>query len=519
VLAQRPDLAAADPTQVAVNSGLDLQRTVNYFVSQSFDFKDRYIIDAPYRRDGSSLFGKDARWQDFYRVALAYRISEDFKLPGVQDFKIRAARGTAGLRPGFRFETYSLSGGQISKQQLGNTNLKPAIQTENEYGINIQFLDRFDLELVKADRLTKGAFLSIPLSLAASGGFLNQVQNAADVSAHTYEVSLQTRVVDTISPTRSRSRRQHAAEDRSHGRRAVPQRDGQGQDVFYYKSGELGVIYGAKWVRSSGSSRKTRQRQRQRGGLNRELRRLSRARANLGKSTEAPIAYVNAAGATQHVIGDVNPDFSFGFANNLRYKSFTLYALLDGVRGGDIYNFTKQWMYQDERHGTQDQAGRPVADRRPLAFYSAGLYNGLVANDHFVEDGSYARLRELSVAYNVGQNTLAFGLNRRSGDGLPSSGLLIFTWTKYTGFDGSDRRWRSFRIGGFRIPTSAPSPARSSCSSRARRPDTRSSYTDAKSKHYPLRPRDRGPADSRCLRGPRRDEPEQPRYQARLGVG
>ena len=54
--------------------------------------------------------------------------------------------------------------------------------------------------------------------------------------------------------------------------------------------------------------------------------------ANLGKTTEAPIAYVNAAGETQHVIGDVNPDFSFGFANNVRYKNFSLYALFDGVQ-------------------------------------------------------------------------------------------------------------------------------------------------------------------------------------------
>ncbi|MBK6458305.1 MAG: SusC/RagA family TonB-linked outer membrane protein [Gemmatimonadetes bacterium] len=459
-----PDLAAADPTQVAVNSGLDLQRTVNYFVSQSFDFKDRYIIDALYRRDGSSLFGKDARWQDFYRVALAYRISEDFKLPGVQDFKIRAARGTAGLRPGFsdQYETYSLAGGQISKQQLGNTNLKPAIQTENEYGINIQFLDRFDLELVKADRLTKGAFLSIPLSLAASGGFLNQVQNAADVSAHTYEVSLQTRVVDTdafsysFSLTGDNTRQKIDRMDAAPFRRNAT--GAQGQDVFYYKSGEkLGVIYGTKWVRSFEQLKENPANASANAAdyvVNSDGY-LVRA-ANLGKSTEAPIAYVNAAGATQHVIGDVNPDFSFGFANNLRYKSFTLYALLDGVRGGDIYNFTKQWMYQDERHGTQDQAGRPVADRRPLAFYSAGLYNGLVANDHFVEDGSYARLRELSVAYNVGQNTLArFGLNRQiKGMKLAFIGRNVFTWTKYTGFDpevtaGGDF---NFRIDGFRYP-------------------------------------------------------------------
>jgi hypothetical protein len=232
----------------------------------------------------------------------------------------------------------------------------------------------------------------------------------------------------------------------------------QGQDVFYYKSGEkLGVIYGTKWVRSFAQLKENPANANANAAdyvVNSDGY-LVRA-ANLGKSTEAPIAYVNAKGETQHTIGDVNPDFSFGFANNVRFKSFTLYALLDGVRGGDIYNFTKQWMYQDERHGTQDQAGRPLAERRPLAFYSAGLYNGLVANDHFVEDGSYARLRELSVAYNVGQNTLArFGLNRQiKGMKLAFIGRNVFTWTKYTGFDpevtaGGDF---NFRIDGFRYP-------------------------------------------------------------------
>ena len=459
-----PDLAAADPTQVAVNSGLDFQRTINYFVSQSFDFKDRYILDALYRRDGSSLFGSAERWQNFYRIAGAYRITEDFHIPGVQELKLRAARGTAGLRPQFadQYETYSISGGQISKQQLGNTNLKPAIQTENEYGINVQFLNRFDLEVVRADRLTKGAFLSIPLSLAASGGFLTQVQNAADVSAKTWEVALQTRVIDTdrfgynFSLTGDNTRQRIDHMDAAPFRRNAT--NAQGQDVFYYKSGEkLGVIYGTKWVHTFEQLKENPANANANAAdyvVNSDGY-LVRA-ANLGKTTEAPIAYVNAAGETQHVIGDVNPDFSFGFANNLRYKSFTLYALFDGVRGGDIYNFTKQWMYQDERHGSMDQSGRTLADRRPLAFYSAGLYNGLVANDHFVEDGTYTRLRELSVAYNVGQNMLSrFGLNSRiKGAKIAFIGRNVFTWTKYTGFDpevtaGGDF---NFRIDGFRYP-------------------------------------------------------------------
>lgn len=458
-----PDLAAGEPLNSSLNSAINTQRTINYFVAQSFDIKDRYIIDALYRRDGSSLFGPNERWQNFYRVAGAWRISQDFQIPGVQELKIRAARGTAGLRPEFadQYETYDLEDGIISKDQLGNKDLKPAIQTENEYGVNIQFANRFDLEIVNAQRTTVGAFLPVPLSLAQSGGFVEQVRNAADVEARTWEVSLGTRVIDTddfsysFNITGDNTKQKITKMDAAPFRRNA---GGQGQGVFYYKEGEqLGIIYGTKWVRNVNELTDNPAN----AGIDLNNYVVNSdgyvvLKSRLGLANEAPIAYVSTDGETQHVIGDVNPDFSFGFANNIRYKGFSVYALLDGVQGGDVYNFTKQWMYQDERHGTMDQSGRPEADRRPLAFYSAGLYNGLVANDHFIESGSYARLRELSVAYTFGQNTMRqFGLNRIArGLKVALIGRNVYTWTDYTGFDpevtsGGDF---NFRIDGFRYP-------------------------------------------------------------------
>ena len=117
IVGQVPDLNALDPTTRSIGSGESTIRTENYAASQNFDFRDRYLADVLYRRDGSSLFGADQRWQDFYRVSGAWRISEDFTIPGVQELKIRAARGTAGLRPGFsyQYETYSVGSGKISK--------------------------------------------------------------------------------------------------------------------------------------------------------------------------------------------------------------------------------------------------------------------------------------------------------------------------------------------------------------------------------------------------------------------
>lgn len=455
-----PDLDVVNPANNSVGSSRTTRNAQNYFVSQAFDFKDKYIADFLVRRDASSLFGAATRWSSFYRMSGSWRWNEDLKIPGIQEGRLRASRGTAGLRPGFfdQYETYSVSQGNISKQQLGNRNLKPATQTEDEYGLNVTFLDKFDAELVYASRRTEDAFLSVPLSLAQSGGFSTQVQNAATVSAKTWEFSLQSRLYDgkdvsyslglTADRTRQRIDRLGRAPFRVNA-------GGQSQNVFYYAEGQpLGIIYGKRWLRSMDEVAQQ--------GLDANLYTVNSdgyvvRRAQLGTGSEAPIAWVDpVTGSNQTVIGDVNPDFSFGFTQNLRFKNLSVYALIDGVKGGDIYNFTKQWMFQDNRHGVMGQGNRPEADRRPLAWYSGGLYDGLNANSYFVEDGSYARLRELSVAYQVSPTLLRkVGINGLS-NGFKFSvvGRNLLTWTNYSGFDpeatsGGDF---NFRIDGFRYP-------------------------------------------------------------------
>jgi TonB-linked SusC/RagA family outer membrane protein len=458
-----PDLAALDPTQITIGSGYIATRTIDYQASQNFTIKDRYIVDAQVRRDGSSLFGPEARYANFYRVAGAYRISEDFHIPGFQELKLRAARGTAGLRPSYfnQYETYSIGAGQITKQQLGNKALKPAIQTENEFGINTTFANRFDIEVVFADRTTKGAFLDIPLSLAQSGGFSTQIQNAADVGSKTTELSLQTQVIDrpdfsysfgiTGDHTTQRILKMNRAPFRIN-------QFGQGQDVFYYKEGEsLGIMYGTRWVRSF-AELKDNPANASAVESNYVINPLGFLvpAATRGLVGERPIKYVDAAGNDQFKIGDVNPDFSFGFSNNVRVRGFNIYALFDGQKGGQIYNFTKQWMFQDFRHADEDQAGKAQADKVALPFYASGLYNGLVGNDYFVEDGSYVKLRELSISYDLGPRILdRAGLGRFANNvKLALIGRNLKTWTSYSGFDpevtaGNDF---NFRIDGFRYP-------------------------------------------------------------------
>jgi len=442
-----------------VNSQDQLERNINYLASQTLDIRDTYIIDGMWRRDGSSLFGSNNRFKNFYRISGAWRVSEDIRIPGVQELKLRAGRGTAGLRPQFadQYETYSTGGGSISKNQVGNKNLQPAVATENEFGFNATFLNRFNLELVQANRITRGAFLAVPLSLAQSGGFTNQVQNAADISARTTELSLQTEVFSRPDVSYSFTLTgDHTKQVIDHLGRA-PFRVGglgQGQDMFYYKQGEpLGIMYGQQWVRTFAELKQN--------PANASAVESDYSVNRLGylirtASPGALIKLVDANGNDQFVIGNVNPKFNWGLANNLRFKSFSVYALLDGQHGGQIYNFTKQWMTQDWRQGDMDMAGVPQAEKVPATVFTGSLYNGLVASDYFVEDGSYVKIRELSIAYELGGQVMRIaGLDRiASKVKLALIGRNLKTWTNYSGFDpdvtaGGDF---NFRVDGFRYP-------------------------------------------------------------------
>jgi hypothetical protein len=161
-------------------------------------------------------------------------------------------------------------------------------------------------------------------------------------------------------------------------------------------------------------------------------------------------------------IGNANPDFNLSFNNSFKWNQLTINGLLDWSQGGDLYNGTRQWAFQAVRDRVQDQSGKALNDptcpveqttaaavaaplanpvvgmcpRKTEAYYGVGFYNGLSANDFFVEDGSYAKLKEFSVHYNIVNNQLRkVGLGKIPSARVGFIGRNLLTWTKYSGLD------------------------------------------------------------------------------------
>jgi len=131
----------------------------------------------------------------------------------------------------------------------------------------------------------------------------------------------------------------------------------------------------------------------------------------------------------------VNPDYNLNFNTQMNWKKFSVTAVVNWVQGGDIYNYTRQWPFFDQRDPAFDQRGKPEVEKKPTTYY-ATFYNNFDANDYFVENGSYVRLRELAVNYE-----LPASLVKRVGMGdgrtarLGIVGRNLFTSTKYSGYD------------------------------------------------------------------------------------
>jgi TonB-linked SusC/RagA family outer membrane protein len=482
-----PEFQAVTRSTVSPNSRDITIRNKNYYIVSGLDIRDRYLLDGLVRWDGSSLFGPESRWQTYYRVSGAYRLSEDFHINGIDELKLRASYGTAGLRPTFdaQYETYEIVGGVPVPITLGNKALKPARSAETEVGANVGFLNRFTLEYSYSRKETKDQILLVPLSAAT--GFQNgQWQNAATLLGKTHELSLGMILADqpdlqwnlNIAGDRTR---QYITQLNTAPFLVGPDYVGNNDVVQHFRiaAGEVfGVIYGTKIVRTLGELYDDPAKKALSGPgqtwssdsvIVNEDGFLVRKSAYHTRG-ERFIGYVDPQGNTAVKIADVNPDFNASFTTSFRYKNFSAYALVDWVQGGSIYNGTRQWPFFEYRDRVYDQTGKPAVNcvgttdpthcpystgKKATDYYQA-IYNGINPIDFFVESGTYVKIKELNVSYSFGRSALD-----RLGLGITSLkvgviGRNLFTFTKYSGYDpevsGLSGDPYSFRFDGFSYP-------------------------------------------------------------------
>jgi hypothetical protein len=366
------------------------------------------------------------------------------------ELKLRFTQGTAGSRPRFtaRFETWNVSGGVVSKGNLGNKSLIPEFAKETEMGFDATLMDRFSISATYVTANTENQILYVPLPGYA--GYGSQWQNAGTLDNKSFEAEVSASLMNTPSLSWEMGLTYYTQIKSEISKLDIaPYRAG----VFYVKEGEpIGSIWGAKWVEKLADlpdeatqsefstnddgyvvwvgSGNTWQ-----DGIGKKLWGTT---SDDGYNWGIPIKQVDKSDDNTGIfvkLGETIPDFDIGLSNTIRFGGFEAYVLFDGQVGGSIYNNTNQWGLRELKLGMVDQAGKSDGDKKPGLYY-ANLYNVNATNSHFVEDGTYFKLRELSLRYSLNrnqlQNMLGGALSKIS---VGVIGRNLMTWSDYTGYD------------------------------------------------------------------------------------
>lgn len=442
----------------SVSSGETFVRTTGYLANLDLSWDERFIANLLARREGSSVFGRSDRWHNYYAARFAYRMAQEawWPIEQLNEFRIHYNRGTAGGRPEFadQYEVFSiLSGGGVSLATLGNRFLRPEKSTEQEYGVNMVAFERVSLQLAYATQRTVDQLVSVPLP--SLFGFSTQWQNAGTVEGKTYEGTLEARLIQRPGLRWSAT----LLADRARNTIVEYDRPCHRSGLGFRCAGEtLGMIYTQKFVRSPDELAEHRggvhagsrdafgvnddgvlvpvgAGNTWRDGVTRELWGTNVMIDGISYAWGVPFRLLTDAAVPADVkTGDSNPRFKWGLSNHVQWRNFSFYGLLDSQVGGNVYNSTKQRMYQWWRHGEEDQFGKPEDRKKPAAYYLA-LYNANSDIDYFVEDASFVKLREVSVRYTLDSRSPLLSRVKMDRATLALIGRNLHTWTKYTGYD------------------------------------------------------------------------------------
>lgn len=415
--------------------GLDQRSEISIsggYLQQNFKFKNRYFLTAAGRIDGSSVFGEDQRNQFYMKLSGSYILSEeDFwrnaNISNWWDFvKLRAAYGQSGNLTGIsaygRFNTYGASPlvgrtALMSPGQLANENVKPEVQNELEIGTDMAFLNnRINLTFNWYRKTVEDLLIS--RFVAPSTGYTSLLDNVGEVSNKGIELMIGAVPVKNKNITWNIDVIYNKNKNRVEN---IP----QGLIQFNLPAGSVsllpgygvGVFYGfffAKDANGNDIKNASGIPLQERGTQNSFATYTPQRDAN-GLPSGTPL---------RKVIGDPNPDWSGTLVNTVTYKRLSFRAQLDAVQGVDVFNADFR-----TRQGVGN--GKEFAEKEHNGQLPRGYISGIYAIEQWrIDDGSFVKLRELSLSYSFGR------VNKAISDLTVSlAGRNLISWDNYQGFD------------------------------------------------------------------------------------
>ena len=421
---------------------------LSYMARVNYSYEDRYLLTATIRRDGSSRFGKKHRWGPFPSVSVAWRASQEKWFPKndyINDLKVRAGYGVTGSQASVGNYSYLASyntsvypfgissGNQTAL--VSSTLANPYIHWEEVAQTNIGFdaslfnsrvMFSFDAYLketrdmlVKASIPITSGFEDTTTTYTNAGKVRNQ---GIEMSLHTINLTGELGWETNLTATYNKNKIKDLNSD-------VPYYINQINNSYVTmlaKDYPINVFYGYVTDGIFQNQSEVNTHAVQPGAEPGDIR--FRDLNNDG--------VINDSDRT--VIGNPNPSWLFSMNNSLSYKGFELSVFLQGIAGNKIYNANNidntgmAAAYNQTTDVLKRWQGEGTSNSMPRAVFGDPNQNTRVS-DRFVENGSYLRLKNITLSYTFPKQWLQKAQIENAR--LSLSCENVATITGYSGFD------------------------------------------------------------------------------------
>lgn len=395
-----------DPNLDSLGSASPSWKLLSFFGSARYSYKQKYIVGANLRADGSSRFARGHRWGYFPSVAAAWRISEESFLQNsklISELKLRTSYGITGNQEVGYYNSFNAiipapynNYSAVRLGILGNANFQWEETKQFNAGLDVSFLSgrlglTFDYYVRETDHLfntvripgisgydryavSEGAIRNNGVELTLSGNIL------------TGKFGWQTNVTAAYNKNKIVSVPDKMDAMVNYGDYASINQAGTAVGAFYGYNA-MGVYAASTDVQVKNGEKDT----------------------NPFRGGDIMFEDVDENGVIDErdrkVIGNTNPDWYGGLLNVFSYKSFDLSVFIDFAIGNDVYNAQRASL---ESMSNYDNQSTSINDRwrkeGDVTNMPRLLHGDAVGNNRFssrwMEDGSYARFKAITLGYN-----------------------------------------------------------------------------------------------------------------------
>ena len=401
-------------------------RLASYFMDAHYSYADKYYLSGSYRRDGSSVFGSNTRWGNFWSLGGKWRISGEDFLNGnsvITNATLRASYGTVGNQDIDWYAARGFYGAGYNYNQMpgmipvsiSNQELTWEVSKKFDVGFDLSLWHRLHFTFDFYNEITSDALFQVPLSMTT--GMTETYQNIGKIRNHGIEFSVNANIVQTKDWTWS------AYANLTWNENEVVKLSTDEPIEYTFQIIEEGHPY-------------TQFKMKEYAGVDSE--------------TGKPLWYLNETGdettsdynaAAKRYVGDADPNVLGGFGTNLKWKDIDFGLSFNYRLGGKVFDsgasFTGFGMAF--RTPLKDVALNSWTEENKDAKYPQYIYSdpykATATSSRFLYSGNYLRISNLTLGYTLPRKWTKKALIQRLRAYISVDNLYTFTASDFVGYN------------------------------------------------------------------------------------